>query len=199
TEVEKALPVTCDLKSLKIEGRSGLVLIMHASEIQEGNMWQKKIAKLAIEKLSPIDMMGMLYFDFRNGDHRWHIPFQTVGENKNMATVAKITGGREYPQPDAQGTYKPLNPAQLPAIYMKETRLISQSFFHEKPFTPDLLLRAGPTEGLPDKLPQLHGFVRATPREGPLVQLPIMSPKVGDDKWPILAHWQYGLGKGVAF
>jgi len=29
--------------------------------------------------------------------------------------------------------------------------------------------------------------------------LPIMSPKVGDDKWPILAHWQYGLGKGVAF
>src|SRR6185295_284100 len=53
TEVEKALPVTCDLKSLKVEGRSGLVLIMHDSEIMEGNMWQKKIAKLAIEKLSP--------------------------------------------------------------------------------------------------------------------------------------------------
>ncbi len=67
TEVEKALPVTCDLKSLKVEGKSGLVLIMHASEIAEGNMWQKKIAKLAIEKLSPIDMMGMLYYDW-NGD-----------------------------------------------------------------------------------------------------------------------------------
>ena len=60
-------------------------------------------------------------------------------------------------------------------------------------------MRAGPTEGLPDKLPQLHGFVRATPREGPLVNLPIMSPKVGDDKWPILAHWQYGLGRVVAW
>jgi uncharacterized membrane protein len=277
TEVEKALPVTCDLKSLKVEGRSGLVLIMHASEIAEGNAWQKKIAKLAIEKLSPIDMMGMLYFD---GDHKWHIPFQTVGEGKkkmlalvdtmapgdmpdaepslkkahdaltdprhnlgtkhiifisdgdhwspplallnkirlakitvatvcitshgqgeykNMSRVARATGGREYPQPDAAGNYKALNPQQLPQIYIKETRLISQSFIYDKTFNPDLLLRSGPTEGLPDKLPPLHGFVRATPRSGPLVQLPIMSPKLGDNPWPILAHWQYGLGKGVAF
>jgi uncharacterized membrane protein len=281
TEVEKALPVTCDLKSLKVEGRSGLVLIMHASEIAEGNMWQKKIAKLAIEKLSPIDMMGMLYFDFRNGDHRWHIPFQTVGEGKNkmlalvdsmepgdmpdaepslkkaydaltdpqhklgtkhiifisdgdhwkppeellsrikmakitvttvcitshgqgeyerMARVARLTGGREYPRADPQtGKFKPLSPNELPAIYMKETRLISQSFFHDKAFNPELLLREGPTKGLPDKLPLLYGFVRTTPRAGPLVQLPIMTPKIGDDKWPVLAGWQYGLGKAFAF
>src|SRR5262249_14170316 len=46
TEIEKALPVTCDLKSTKVEGKSGLVLIMHASEISEGNMWQKKIARV---------------------------------------------------------------------------------------------------------------------------------------------------------
>lgn len=280
TEVEKALPVTCDLKSLKVEGRSGLVLIMHASEIQEGNMWQKKIAELAIKKLSPIDMMGLLYFDASNGDHRWHIPFQTVGEGRNkmlgllntmapgdmpdadpslikaynaltdplhqlgtkhiifisdgdhwkpplgtlqkikaakitvttvcitshgqgefrnMGTVARVTGGREYPAPNAAGEYKALKPEELPAIYIKETRLISQSFFHEKPFFPELLQRAGPTEGFPKDLPQLHGFVRTSPRPGPLVQLPIMSPKLGEDKWPILAHWQYGLGKGVAF
>jgi uncharacterized membrane protein len=280
TEVEKALPVTCDLKSLKVEGRSGLVLIMHASEIAEGNMWQKQIAKLAIEKLSPIDMMGMLYYDWNGPDHKWHIPFQTVGENKkgmlalvdkmnpgdmpdaepslkkaydaltdpqhklgtkhiifisdgdhwkppmallqkikaakitvttvcitshgqgeyrNMATVARTTGGREYPQPNEKGEYKALDPRQLPAIYIKETRLISKSFFHEKSFVPELLQRAGPTEGLPDKLPALYGFVRTTPRVGPLVQLPIMSPKLGENPWPILAHWQYGLGKGVAF
>ena len=73
------------------------------------------------------------------------------GEYKNMGTVAKITGGREYPSPDAQGNYKPLNPAQLPAIYMKETRLVSQSFIHDKPFVPALRERAGPTEGMPDQ------------------------------------------------
>src|SRR5262249_13379109 len=82
TEVEKALPGTGDLKSMKIEGKSGLVLIMHASEMAEGNAWQKKIAKLSIDKLSPMDMVGMLYWDWggkgRNG-HSWHIPFQEVG------------------------------------------------------------------------------------------------------------------------
>jgi uncharacterized membrane protein len=280
TEVEKALPVTCDLKSLKVEGRSGLVLIMHASEIAEGNRWQKEIATIAVKKLSPLDMIGMLYYDFANGGAKWHIPFQNVGENKskilalvnsmspgdmpdaephlqkaydalmdpqhklgtkhiifisdgdhwrpplallakikaakitvttvcitshgqgeykNMGEVAKATGGRQYPAPDAQGNYKPINPKQLPAIYMKETRLVSQSFFHDKVFTPELLLRAGPTEGLPDVLPPLHGFVRTSPRATPLVQLPIMTPKLGEDRWPILAHWYYGLGKGVAY
>jgi uncharacterized membrane protein len=282
TEVEKALPVTCDLKSMEIEGRSGLVLIMHASEIPEGNKWQKEIAKLAIKKLSPIDMLGMLYYDWggAGGGHVWHIPFQTVGPNKqrmlnkvdsmqpgdmpdaepsmkkafdvltnpvhmlgtkhvifisdgdhwappvqllklykiagvtcttvcitshgqgeykNMAYVARATGGREYPAPDAAGQYHPLDPNQLPQIYMKETRLISKAFFYDKPFVPDLRIQAGPTEGLPRALPLLHGFVRATPRAGPLVQIPIMTPKIDDNPWPILAYWQYGLGKGIAF
>jgi uncharacterized membrane protein len=294
SEVEKALPVTCELKSLKVEGRSGLVLIMHASEIAEGNMWQKKIAQLAIEKLSPYDMLGMLYYD-GTPDHKWHIPFQTVGENKGkmLALVDKMwpgdmldvkpslkkaydalsdpvhklgtkhvifisdgdhwggaddpgtktwldkfkqgkitlstvcitshgqgeykrmkglvdavewvdnqgnrVKGRSYPPPNADGSFTPIDPNQLPAIYMKETRLISKSYFYDKPFTPQLLLKEGPTEGLPNVLPDLYGFVRTTPRGGPLVKLPIMSPKLGDNPWPILGYWQYGLGKGVAF
>ena len=86
TEIEKALPVNCDLKSMKVEGKSGLVLIMHASEMADGNAWQRKIAKLAIEKLSPMDMVGLIYYDhgFNGGrpGHRWHIPFQAIGNNR---------------------------------------------------------------------------------------------------------------------
>src|SRR4029453_5882698 len=41
TPVEKALPVDCDIRSLKIQGKGGLVLIMHASEMADGNRWQK--------------------------------------------------------------------------------------------------------------------------------------------------------------
>ena len=37
---------------MKAAGRGGLVLIMHASEMADGNKWQKKIAKLAIERLA---------------------------------------------------------------------------------------------------------------------------------------------------
>ncbi len=121
------------------------------------------------------------------------------GEYQRMGTVARLTGGREYPSPNAAGEYMPLDPQKLPQIYMKETRLVSQSFVNDKMVLPDLKFRAGPTEGMPDKLPPLYGFVRTSPRVGPLVQLPIMSPKIGDEPWPILAHWQYGLGKTAAF
>jgi hypothetical protein len=32
-----------------------------------------------------------------------------------------------------------------------------------------------------------------------LVEIPIESPPIADQKFPILAHWHYGLGKAVAF
>jgi uncharacterized membrane protein len=280
TELEKALPVTCDLKALKIEGKSGLVLIMHASEMAEGNMWQKKIAKLAIERLSPVDMLGMIYFDWGGFGHKWHIPFQEIGPNKatilqlvdkmspgdmpdvdpplNMARealtnpkhrlgtkhiilisdgdhwtatppvlaklrAAKITcttvcitshGADEVKKMKKLATdvgdvgerksssYHVTDPKQLPAIYMKESRLVSQSFIYDKqPFQPKLHpeMAGGPTEGLPKNLEKLYGFVRTQRRPSELVEVPIETPKVEGYIFPILAHWHYGLGKVVAF
>ena len=40
TPVEQALPVDCEIKSVQVQGKGGLVLIMHASEMAEGNRWQ---------------------------------------------------------------------------------------------------------------------------------------------------------------
>jgi uncharacterized membrane protein len=273
TEIEKALPVTMELKSTKVEGKSGLSLIMHASEMADGNAWQRKIARLAIEKMSPMDMLGLLHYDHTSGRHEWHLPVQEIGQKrkaliaklnnmepgdmpdvdpafaksyveltkpayqlgtkhiilisdgdhwdasnamlqklksakitvttvcitthgqneiKKMAAVAQICGGRSYHITD---------PNQLPAIYIKETRLISKSFVHEGAFKPNLLIRGGPTEGLVGPLPDLHGFVRSTKRQSTLVEMPIETPLIGagDTRYPILAHWQYGLGRSAAF
>ena len=49
TPVEKALPVDMQIKALKVQGIGAMVLIMHASEIPEGNYWQKVVAKAAHE------------------------------------------------------------------------------------------------------------------------------------------------------
>ena len=49
TPVEKALPVDMQIKALKVQGIGAMVLIMHASEIAEGNYWQKVVAKAAIK------------------------------------------------------------------------------------------------------------------------------------------------------
>jgi uncharacterized membrane protein len=87
SEIEKALPVTCDLKSTEVDNKAGLVLIMHASEMAEGNRWQKEIAALAIKKLAAVDMVGVLHYNWNgaggNAGHVWHIPFQQVGGNRS--------------------------------------------------------------------------------------------------------------------
>lgn len=276
TEIEKALPVVSELKSMKIEGKSGLVLIMHASEMAEGNAWQRKIAKLAIEKLSPMDMIGQIHFDHMTGRHEWHIKFQDVGGNRGrlmnlvdtmvpgdmpdvdpaliksyealtarenalgtkhiilisdgdhwdasrplltkigaagvtMTTICITTHGKaeidkmfavaalvRTPKGEKGRSYHVTDPSELPAIYIKETRLVSQAFTHEKTFQPRLLESFGPTEGVTELEP-LHGFNRTTKRSSPLVTVAIETPKIGEYKFPLLSHWQYGLGRSIAF
>ena len=99
-------------------------------------------------------------------------------------------GGRYHKSP---------TPNLLPAIYIKETRLVSQSFVHEKKFQPQLPLPRRADRESAEDLPPLYGFVRTTPKQSPLVEMPIETPKFGDQEFPILAYWQYGLGKSVAF
>lgn len=95
TPVEKALPVDCEIKALEIQGKGGLALIMHASEMANGNYWQKQIAKLAIRKLSPSDEVGVLFYDFTTGTVRWHIPMQEIGEKRArlLAMVDTLSPG----------------------------------------------------------------------------------------------------------
>lgn len=62
TELEKAMPVDFKIKNSKIQAVGALALIMHASEMAEGNYWQKIIAKAAIEQLGPSDYGGILHW-----------------------------------------------------------------------------------------------------------------------------------------
>jgi uncharacterized membrane protein len=270
TPVEKALPVDCDIKSFKVQGKGGLVLIMHASEMADGNRWQKEIAKLAIKKLSPMDEVGIIHYDW--GVHKWHIPLQRIGSKRNtllalvdkmipgdmpdfdppikmaydaltekdrdlatrhviiisdgdpvlnnrsllnkfkqdpkvtVTTVGVATHGAPQDQALLQIAtatggrfHKVQNPRQLPAIYIKETRIVSQSFVHERRFQPRIVFREGPTEKLPAELNPLWGFVRTTPKPSTLVQIPILGLPGPELDFPILAYWHYGLGKSVAF
>jgi hypothetical protein len=82
--------------------------------------------------------------------------------------------------------YNVKNPNDLPEIYMRESRRVSQAFLYEKQFNPKLVSHSGPTDKLDANLPDLHGFVRTT-------------LKTFDQRFPILATWQYGLGRSAAF
>ena len=90
--------------------------------------------------------------------------------------------------------YRVDNPGQLPQIFIKEAAVILKSAIFEEPFKPKV---AGPSEIIRGiaaaEYPTLRGYVCTTPKSR--AEIPLISDK-GD---PVLAHWQYGLGRSVAF
>jgi uncharacterized membrane protein len=70
TEMEKAMPVDFQIKSAKVLPRGALVMLFHASEMAEGNFWQKVIGKKAIEALGPQDYCGVEHLG-GNGRMTW--------------------------------------------------------------------------------------------------------------------------------
>ncbi len=281
TPIEAALPVDCEIKALKAAGKGGLVLIMHASEMADGNKWQKDIAKLAIRRLGPIDMVGVAQYGWGGPAVSWVIPFQTVGTERegllakvdgmvpgdmpnfdpflkaaadtlkdpqhqlsvkhtiiisdgdpqygpagkaataDMAansitctTVGVATHGapqdktmKDIAEATADGNgkpgtyYKVSDPNQLPAIYIKESRRVSQSFVAVGKLTP-LWPSDRKAEVLPEKvpLPPLYGYIRTTLKSNALAGMELEAPSpFPDQRFPIVASWRYGLGKAVAF
>ncbi|MFV2068829.1 MAG: VWA domain-containing protein, partial [Pirellulales bacterium] len=68
TELERAMPVDFQIKNAKVAPVGALALIMHASEIAEGNYWQKVVAREAIKALGSQDYCGLIHF---NGTDQW--------------------------------------------------------------------------------------------------------------------------------
>ena len=68
TELEKAMPVDFEIKSAKVVPVGALALMMHASEMAQGNHWQKVVAGEAIKALGSEDYVGLIHW---NGTDRW--------------------------------------------------------------------------------------------------------------------------------
>jgi uncharacterized membrane protein len=90
--------------------------------------------------------------------------------------------------------YDVRSPEQLPQIFIKEASVILKSAISEGPFLPQAQTATEVIRGIaPDEYPTLLGYVCSTPK--PRAEVPLVTQK-GD---PLLAHWQYGLGRSVAF
>jgi len=111
----------------------------------------------------------------------------TVGVGQDAADFLRplaADGGGRYHYTD--------NPATIPQIFAQETTMAQRAYIVEETFYPSL---AGPSpilDGI-EAVPTLHGYVATSPK--PLAQTVLASGL--DD--PILAQWQYGLGRAVAW
>ena len=94
TELEKAMPVDFQIRNAEVAPRGALVLLMHASEIAQGNGIQKQIAKEAIKTLSSQDYCGVMQW---NGNEVWIYgqgPVEIAPyRNKLLAAVDQMTPG----------------------------------------------------------------------------------------------------------
>ncbi|MBN2303989.1 MAG: VWA domain-containing protein [Anaerolineae bacterium] len=80
----------------------------------------------------------------------------------------------------------------IPAIFTAETLLATRSYIFEQEFFPALTARHPIMAGF-DSAPALEGYIATTPKDTATVIL------TGPEDDPILAVWQYGLGRSVAF
>ena len=102
-----------------------------------------------------------------------------------LGNLANWGGGRDYFTQD---------PYNVPQIFAKETVTASKSAIIDEPFIPQRIKPTQVLSGIDLELaPFLLGYVATQPR--PTAEVFLVSDR-GD---PLLASWQYGLGKSVAF
>ncbi|SMF74019.1 Uncharacterized protein containing a von Willebrand factor type A (vWA) domain [Paenibacillus uliginis N3/975] len=81
----------------------------------------------------------------------------------------------------------------LPAVFSREAVLMAKSYIVDKPFVP-AMQNAGDWASLFDQgVPGLYGYVATTPKAS--AQTVLTSPEPD----PVLARWQYGSGRTVAW
>ena len=102
-----------------------------------------------------------------------------------MSDIARFGGGHFYESSD---------PSQVPQLFLKEAQVALRPWFEQTPFFPKLTSSGDLLSGVPlDAFPQLGGYVVATAK--PNADVYFESPKAD----PVLAAWEYGLGRSVAW
>jgi uncharacterized membrane protein len=85
TELEKAMPVDFQIKNAKVKAVGALVMMMHASEIAQGNYWQKVIGAEALKVLGPSDYCGCIHWDDFTGRENWL--WRDAGSGRGLARI----------------------------------------------------------------------------------------------------------------
>ncbi|MBA9085849.1 putative membrane protein/putative protein YegL [Fontibacillus solani] len=95
---------------------------------------------------------------------------------------------------EAKGRYYLVKDATtLPAIFSREAAMIARTYIVNKPFVPSLVSPGEWGEILSGGLPSINGYVATTAKS--TAQRILASPEPD----PLLARWQYGSGRSVAW
>lgn len=106
------------------------------------------------------------------------------GSADYLENLALAGGGRYYPAEDM---------SEVPQIFLQETIMAVGNYIVEKAFFPAIAADSPLLSGFDAGLPQLYGY------NGSTIKDTARSVLVSDDQSPVLAYWQYGLGRSIAW
>jgi uncharacterized membrane protein len=118
----------------------------------------------------------------QNGITMTTVAVGSGANQKVLRDLAEMGNGRSY----AAGEFD-----NIPKIFTKETYLVTGSYVQNRTFTP-VITEDSPLTAFPG-FPQLNGYLAST--EKPLATVSMVS----DRNDPILAWWQYGAGRSLAW
>jgi uncharacterized membrane protein/Mg-chelatase subunit ChlD len=174
-----------DLQPVTADGGTNIAAGLQAgiNQLQASNAGLKHIILISdgwTQQGSFTDMLAQMKAD--------NITLTTIGAGDGpgdiMKTLAQQGGGRYYTA---------TNILDLPDVLLKETVQLAGQYYVEKQLTPVVGSQSPILKGLPANLPPLLGYNATTIK--PAADSILRSPD-GD---PILAAWQYGLGRSVAW
>ncbi|HEX7063663.1 MAG TPA: VWA domain-containing protein [Bacillales bacterium] len=159
--------------------------------------------QLGYEELKPLDLSRKHIILLTDGHSSTTINWRQMIQNGKEQTItlstvavgpgaddalleemAKTGGGRFY---DVQ------NVSSIPTIFSRETALITRTYIVDDPFYPKLVNGYDWSRHFSGGVPQMNAYIATSPK-GRAQQI-LVSAK--ND--PVLARWQYGLGKTVAW
>jgi Mg-chelatase subunit ChlD len=119
-----------------------------------------------------------------------NITLSTIGIGSDADTnllqeLAQLGNGRYYDGND---------PFDLPRLVVKETQQVQRAAIVEEDFKPVRISSGAALDGIDmNAMPQLRGYVATTPK--PQSSILLVSRQID----PVLAEWQYGLGRVIAW
>ncbi|UDK95616.1 VWA domain-containing protein [Lysinibacillus sphaericus] len=101
-----------------------------------------------------------------------------------LQSLSEMGSGRFYDVIDEQ---------TIPSILSRETAMISRTYIEDNPFYPTIYNASGWNALFANGVPQMNAYIGTTAKQGAAV----IAESEKED--PVLAQWQYGLGKTFAF
>ncbi|MEW4456235.1 VWA domain-containing protein [Bremerella sp. JC817] len=118
-----------------------------------------------------------------------------VGADADVALLNRVAGI------GSGKFYRVTSPKAIPRIFMQEARRVARPLVFEKPegMVAEIVDQHEILKGFGGSLPAFSGYVMTTPKDSPLVDVPIIAPEPGGQTNALLATWQYGIGRSVCW